>query len=693
MKSTDEIIHQVFNAESVAVVGASADPSKYGYMTLDCIIKGGFRGRIYPVNPKTPEILGIKAYASLETLPETPDVAVILVPVTVVPHVLRDAGKKGIPTAVITTAGYREVGRADLQDELSAIATEENIRIIGPNIEGFIYMPNRLNAQFFPVLKNSGPLATISQSGSLTNGLAEWADRDGLGISACINLGNQADICEADFMEYLARDPHTRAMALYLEGVKDGRRFLSALQRVAPEKPVVILKAGRSSAGLKSVASHTASLAGGHELFSAACRQFGAFPVNDLATLYDYGKLLATLPVPKGNRLLVISSSGGIGVLAADEAESAGIALPDLPDGFVKEVESLNLSPLGSVANPMDLAAIWAEEFYEAACLADKYDVADVILINFGDPIRDGGETLIKLSKKIKAGIAVAYMGGSEDELRDRPRLNQAGIPVFSTPERAVRAIGAAMAFGKFSRTHSADLLPLPRVPENRDDTPSLIPEPEAVALLKTYNIDYPAHCFVKTVDDACTAADRIGYPLVLKVVSPDVPHKSDAGGVQVNLESEEDLRHAYTAIEQDVSAHLPEADIQGCLVCSQAAPGLELIVGAVTDPVFGPSVIVGMGGIYTEVLSDVSQRVAPVSLEEARNMIRELKGYPLLAGARGAAALDIDGLAHLITRVSDIVLDHPGITELDLNPVRIYQDRVTVLDARILDARLLKSK
>ncbi|HCY84211.1 MAG TPA: CoA-binding protein, partial [Desulfobacteraceae bacterium] len=342
--TTRDIIHKVFNAESVAVVGASADPTKYGYMTLDCIIKGKFRGRIYPINPKAEEILGVKAWPSLLDLPETPDVAVILVPVKVVPHVLRDAGKKGIPAAVVTTAGYREVGREDLQQELEDIAREENIRLIGPNIEGLIYMPNRLNAQFFPVLKHSGPLATISQSGSLTNGLAEWADRDGLGISACINLGNQSDICEADFMEYLADDPHTRAMVLYLEGVKDGRRFLSALKKTAPKKPVVILKAGRSDAGRTSVASHTASLAGGHRLFASACRQYGAFPVADLSTLYDYGKLLSTMKKPSGNRLLIISSSGGIGVLAVDEAETSGLTLAELPEAFKEEVSSLGLS-------------------------------------------------------------------------------------------------------------------------------------------------------------------------------------------------------------------------------------------------------------------------------------------------------------------------------------------------------------
>ncbi|MEH0019031.1 MAG: acetate--CoA ligase family protein [Desulfobacter sp.] len=685
MSSTQEIIHQIFNARSVAVVGASADPSKYGYMTLDCIIRGKFKGRIYPVNPRAGEILGVKAWASLSELPETPDVAVILVPAAIVPRVLRDAGKKGIPAAVVTTAGYREVGREDLEQELTAIAREENIRIIGPNIEGFIYMPNRLNAQFFPVLKHRGPLATISQSGSLTNGLAEWADRDGLGISACVNLGNQADICEADFMEYLAGDPHTRAMVLYLEGVKDGRRFLSVLSRVAPQKPVVILKAGRSGAGQKSVASHTASLAGEHRLFTAACRQLGAVPVNDLATLYDFGKLLATLPAPQGNRLMVISSSGGIGVLAADEAEAAGVALPGLPRAFMDDTVQLGLSALGAMANPMDLADIRAEEFYRVARLADRHGVADVILINFGDPIKDGGDTLIRLSKEIRAGIVVAYMGGAREELADRPRLNRAGIPVFSTPERAIRAIGAAMHFGTVSRQGPAPAHDLAPVPVQPSGTPESMPEPEAVCLMAEYGIDYPAHAVARSADEACDAAKGLGFPLVLKVVSEDVSHKSDAGGVRTNIRSAQELRTAYTEITSAVTQYNPDARIRGMLVCAQEDPGLEMIVGALVDPVFGPSVMVGMGGIYTEILRDTALRVAPVSGREARAMLKELKGWPLLSGTRNQSPLAIDALAGFIERISRLILDHPEITELDLNPVRVYPDRVTALDARVL--------
>ncbi|MBU2455652.1 MAG: acetate--CoA ligase family protein, partial [Proteobacteria bacterium] len=692
-KSTSQIIEQIFYATSVAVVGASADPTKYGYMTLDCILRGAYEGRVYPVNPKAGEILGVKAYSSIREIPEIPDVAVILVPAKAIPKILKDMGEKGIHSAVITTAGYSEVGRDDLQQELVNIAKEYNIRIVGPNIEGFIYMPNKLNAQFFPVVQNTGPLATVSQSGSLTNGLVEWADKEALGISAAINLGNQVDICEADFIEYLSCDNHVKAIAMYLEGVKDGRAFLGALKSIAGKKPVVILKAGRSRAGQKSVASHTASLAGEHDVFCAACRQYGAIPVKDLQSLYDYGKLLATMPVPRGNRLLIISSSGGIGVLAVDEAQALGICLPKLPRDFVDELKLLNLSPLGSLSNPIDLAAIWAEEFRKVALLADKYDIADVFLINFGDPIEGAGEMIKDLKKRIRAGIAVAYMGGAQEEEKDRPKLHRAGIPVFPTPERAIRAISAAMTYGKFSREIRAagfaeninkhkDLKIRDRQGTTKAD---FVLEPDAVSWLGEYGIAYPDHCFVKTMDEAVIAAQKIGYPVVLKVVSSQVPHKSDSGGVRVDIKDTVELQIQFKAIKEGVAKVSPTAKIEGMMVCKQAEDGLELIVGAIQDPVFGPIVMVGLGGIFTEILTDTAFRVAPISPRDAKEMIRELKGFDLLTGARMSKKCDIHSLEKLLIQVSSMICTHPEIQELDLNPVRIYETDFLVLDVRIL--------
>ncbi len=687
-QTTFQIIERIFNAHSVAVIGASTNPRKYGHMTLKSLIKGGYQGRIYPVNPKGGEILGLKVYTSLKNLPETPDVAIILIPVDFVPAVLREAAEIGIPGAIITSAGFSEVGRDDLQKEISAVSKECNIRIVGPNIEGFIYMPNKLHAQFFPIIENCGPLATITQSGSITNGLIGWSNDEGVGVSACINLGNQVDICESDFLEFLATDENTKAIIMHLEGVKDGRTFVQSLNRIAHRKPLVILKAGSSAAGQESVASHTASLAGSHEVFKAVCRQFGVIPVPDIQSLYDYGKSLALMPIPKGNRVLVISSSGGLGVLTVDQAESHGISIPKLPMELVDELRALDFAnPLGSMTNPIDLATMWAEEFEKTALIADKYDVADVFLFNFGDPIAGAGDMLIRLSEKIKASIIVSYMGGEDEQKRDLPKLQSVGIPMLSTPEPAIRSIAAAVGFDRFKHANKNRERIDYRLPTNNNlsDKATFISEPDAAAYLKQYQIPYPECGVACNADEAVDLAEKLGYPVVLKVVSVDIPHKSDVGGVVVNLNPSDEVREGVQNIMQLAKKIDSMPLIEGVLVCSQAAEGVEVIIGALDDAVFGPTIMFGLGGVFTEVLKDVSFRVAPLRRDDAQEMIKEIKGYPIIRGTRGEPGVDINKLIDLLLKVSKMVIECREIKELDLNPVRVYKNDLIVLDARIM--------
>ena len=347
-EETVRAIEKIFNARSVAVVGASNDPHKFGYMTLSSIIRGGYEGKVYPVNAKGADIQGLKAYASLKEIPGKVDLIVVLIPAQFVPEILREAGAKGITVAAVCSGGFREAGRIDLENEIRSISKECGIRILGPNIAGFNYLPNKLCSMFFPVITTRGPLAVVTQSGTVTNGLSEWAAAEGLGISAAVNLGNQVDLCESDFLDFFAVDRNTKAIAMYLEGVADGRRFLRALRRAASKKPVVILKAGRTPEGQRSASSHTGSLASSHELFSAACRQCGGIVADDLETLYDHAKALATMRPPKGNRILSLSSSGGAGTLAADVRDVQGLELPKLPPKFVEELKKL---PLSSLAN------------------------------------------------------------------------------------------------------------------------------------------------------------------------------------------------------------------------------------------------------------------------------------------------------------------------------------------------------
>ncbi len=688
--ATIQTIDKMFNAQSIAVIGASNNPAKYGYMTLESMIKGGYKGKIYPINPKGGEIMGLRAYTSLKELPEVPDAAVIMIPVDLVPDVIKEAGEMGIPGVAITSAGFSEVGRSDIEEEIATLARAHNIRIIGPNIEGFIYFPNRLHAQFFPIVQHSGGLATMTQSGSLTNGLLGWANDDGIGISACINLGNQLDICESDFLGFLARDDNTSAVIVHLEGVKDGRRFIQAMDQISGKKPVVILKTGKSEEGKKSVASHTASLAGSNEIFNAVCRQFGVIVVRDVQSLFDYGKTLSLMPQTRGNRVLIISSSGGLGVLAVDEAELNGLSIPKISESVEGELKSLDFAnPLGSMNNPIDLATIWTDEFEKVALIADRHNLADIFLFNFGDPIPGAADMLIRLSGKIKARIIVSYMGGEMEEKKDRPKLHKAGIPVLPTPERAIRTLGAVVKFSKWKKRRSQRQRINYMIPKREYAGASVfIPEYQAADLLEKYNIHYPIHGLATTCEEAVQLAEKMDYPVVLKIVSPDIPHKSDAGGVAVNLKNKNDLCRAFSAILTRVAKTAPTAVIDGMLMCKQAENGMEVIVGALDDPVFGPTIMFGLGGIYAEIFGDVVFRILPLTLDNAREMIRETKAYEMLSGARNQKALALDKLADLLVRVSEMIVENPDILELDLNPVRVYEKSILCLDARIVKCK-----
>jgi len=449
---TRQSLDSIFNARSVALIGASDDPKKFGFMTLRSLITAGFKGPIYPINPKGGELMGLKVYPTLKEIPSSIDLAVIIIPAKFVPQTLLDAAAKGAKGAVVLSGGFREAGRPDLENEIIKISRQKNIRILGPNIQGINYLPNNLCAMFFPVIKTRGPIAIISQSGTVTAALSEWAADEGLGISAAVNLGNQADLCESDYLDFFASDSNTKTIVMYLEGLKNANRFLRVLQATCRQKPVALLKGGRTATGQRSAASHTGSLATNYGVFSGVCRQLGAYVAEDLETLYDAAKGMATIRPPRGNRILSISSSGGAGTLAADQAEDYGLAMPPLPDHVAAEIKNVGAPPLATLANPLDLVSIMAEDFRKVVLTLDPFDVADTVLLNFGDPIAGGVEMAGELAGKIRASLAVAYFGGGDEEKKGRTALHQLGIPVFPTPERAIRGIGAASWAAEYSR-------------------------------------------------------------------------------------------------------------------------------------------------------------------------------------------------------------------------------------------------
>jgi acyl-CoA synthetase (NDP forming) len=445
-KQAIEAVDSIFNARSVAVVGASQDPGKMGYMTLNSIIQGGYEGDIYPINPKADHILGLHAYPSISHVPAPIDLIVIVIPAPYVATVLREAVEKGVSAAVVISGGFREAGRPDLEEELHSISQKSSLRICGPNVQGINYVPNKLCAMFWPLLTAPGPIAIIGQSGTVTASLAEWAEFEGLGISGAVNLGNQVDLCESDFLEFFAEDEKTRAIALYLEAPKEGKRFQETLQRVARKKPVAVLKSGRTAGGQKATASHTGSLAGMDEVFSGACRQLGVFRADDLEHIFDSVKAIATMPEPQGNRLLVLTTSGGSAALGIDEAEKRGLSIPALPAELVERLKKTQSIPaFASFSNPLDFAGVNIENFREAIPILHQFGVADIYLLIFGDPVPGGAEAVEQLAAEVRAPLVVSYLGGGALERSDSVKMQAAGIPVFSTPDRAARGIAAAV--------------------------------------------------------------------------------------------------------------------------------------------------------------------------------------------------------------------------------------------------------
>jgi acyl-CoA synthetase (NDP forming) len=448
-ESPNESLSRLFHARAVAVVGASTSPGKLGHEILANIVHGGYEGRVYPVNPRAGQILGLPACASVSDCPSGLDLAVVVVPAPLVPGVLREVAARGAAAAIVISGGFREAGRQDLEEELRTITARTGLRLIGPNCQGVNYTPNKLCASW-PLVTATGSMAVISQSGTVAATRAGWAVGEGRGISATVSLGNQVDLCETDLIDYFAADPDTRVVALYLEGARDGRRFLQAAGRAIPHTPLVVLKSGRTESGQRAAASHTGSLAGRDEVFDAACRQYGIVRVADVESLYDSAKALESLELDGGNRLMIVTSSGGCGILAADEADACKLQVPPLPPEAVRDLAQAGLLPTAILANPLDLTVAPAEHFEAAVMAAAGHDVADVYLLIFGDPIPGAAGVVERLKARLGARLAVAYLGGGDVEEQERLLMHAAGIPVFPTPRRAIRAIRDATWAARF---------------------------------------------------------------------------------------------------------------------------------------------------------------------------------------------------------------------------------------------------
>ncbi len=684
-------LQSFFTPSAIAVIGASTNPEKLGYAVLDNLVNGGFLtdGRqVYPINPKADEILGLKAYADVNQVPDEIDLAVIVIPYPIVPDVLRTCGQKGIPSVIVISAGFREAGMEGLvrEGELLLIAKEFDIRLIGPNCLGVIDTITPMNASFSAGMPPDGPMDFMSQSGALGTAILDWAQAGRLGLSKFVSLGNKADVNEIDLLAAWSDDPGSRVILSYIEGLPDGGQFIRVARQVSKVKPIVALKSGVTQAGSRAVSSHTGSLAGSEQAYEAAFRQAGVIRANSLQDLFDFALAFGYLPPLMGDHIAIVTNAGGPGILATDALERAGLALARFEPECIRALETF-LPDAASAANPVDLLGDARADRYRFALervVADPgVDGVLVILTPQAmTEIEATAEVIAEITQQVDLPILACFMGEARIEA-GTAILERARIPNYGFPERA------ALVYKAMSQYRSYQAEPLPEYEHFEVDQETVrsvidtviadgrvtIGDAEARQILVAYGFKIPESQLAASADEAVQIASEMGFPVVLKVASPDILHKTDVGGVKVGLQDAEAVRDAFDLITYRSQRYLPEARLWGCLVQKMVPPGLEVLVGMNRDPQFGPLVTFGLGGIYVETLKDVAFRIAPFSRREAGEMIQEIRANALLDGVRGEAPADKEALTDALLRIGQLVLDFPEIAELDINPFMLYRN------------------
>jgi len=681
-------------ATSVAVIGASRDPATVGGSVLANLRSSGYSGRLVAVNVHGGTIQGLPVARSMHDVEGSVELAVIAVPAPQVLQVLDDCVGKGVKGAVIISAGFREAGAEGgrREDALRAWIAEHPLRILGPNCLGWIRPACGLNLTFAAGMPERGPIAFVSHSGALGAAIIDWARERRIGFSLFASLGNQADITEADVLDTARDDPETRVVAAYVEGVADGRRFLDALRATAARKPVVVLKAGRSEEAARAVSSHTGALAGSDRAFDAAIRQAGAARVASVQELFDVARALSSQPLPRGRRLAIVTNGGGLGIVAADAAHDAGLQIAPI-EAPARERLAAVLPAAASVRNPVDLIGDADAQRYGDALHALGGDGTDAVLVLLtAQAATDAlavARAVIGATREWSLPVAAAFVGGGRVAAGARA-LEEAGIPCYPFPEPALRTLaGMVQVFerrvpaGPASATGSSAGPARAIAAGLRAATSGTLGFQELAPLFESYGIPCAAMRAAATAKEAAAAAGEIGGPVALKIVSPDISHKSDVGGVRLGLGSLAEVEDAAESMMRSVRAARPDARVNGVLVQQMAPPGKELVVGMVRDAQFGPMILVGFGGIYVEVLHDTAVRLCPVTAPEARAMLDELRMAPLLHGIRGEAPVRLDLLAETIQKFARLAADVDDFAELEINPLVASPAGVVAVDAR----------
>jgi len=670
-------LDRLFYPRAVAVVGSTA-PGKLGHVLIRQILEGGFRA-LYAVNPRAQGLGEVPGFEAVSAIGRPVDLAVIASPADTVAAVLEDCGRAGVSAAVVISAGFSEVGNLAGEEEIRRVARKYGMRVVGPNCAGIFNSA----CAFYPTLEVRPPVgrtALISQSGALAGAILAWAEEQGLGFSKFVSYGNRVDVDEVDLLPYLAEDPETAVVALYIESVRDGREFMRAVDAFTRRKPLVVIKAGRSKAGQRAALSHTGSLAGADAVYDAALRQCGAIRVETIEELFDLCKGFVSLPPVRGRRVAVVTNSGGPGVMAADWEERLGIEMPE-PGPALRERLSAFLPAYCSTRNPFDLTVEGTAEDYRRTLEAvlDEYDAALALDVNppHLDPV-PVARGVCQAAAVTGKPVVAAFMAG-RTVASALPVLRGGNVPDFPTGERALRVL-ARLADYEQAKARPRGLSHTP-VEKRNLPGPRPMLEPEAMAWLADNGIPTPAHRFALTADEAVVAARELGYPVVMKVVAEGILHKTEVGGVILDIRDDQGVRDAFRALKEVGHGR----GFRGVLVYPLIRGAHEVLLGAARDPQFGPVVVLGLGGIYTEVLHDVVLRVAPVDRREAEGMIGKLKAVRLLRGARGQPPADLDALAEVLVRFSQLPFLYPEVKEIDLNPVFLFSQGLLVGDARVI--------
>jgi len=686
---------------SVAIVGASAEEGKAGNIVLETLMES-YRGKIYPVNPKYDDIFGMRCYGSLADIGEKVDLAIVVVPAKAVREVIRDAGKAGIKGLIVVSGGFSEIGRRDLEREMVEEAKRWKIKILGPNTMGVLNLHNGFNTFFTPRLKRmsdgevsdtyivpeKGNVAIITQSGGLGTTVMDRLSMAGIGVRCFVGTGNQADLEVSDFIEYFAEDPNTGVILLYLEGVKDGRRFIETAWKASRKKPIVAIRAGKTKAGRRAAMTHTASMITNKEVYDAALKRAGIIEAETVEdAVYMIETLLSLEPIEK-DELFILSNGGGGGVVAADFCEMFGFKLNQPEGTFLEELRDAiskgRLPPIVTPANPLDLTGSATDEHYSFALdLISKHSGASSILsiVFFIGPAMT--DELVKIFERARSQIPIVtcIVGEAGYERKVRALLKNLKIPCYSTPEAAAMGLMALRLRAeclKISRP-----LPLKSGGENRvkwlneHKKYRVLVEPYSYKLLSEYGILYPNSVVARNIDEVEDALKEINEPFAMKAVSYSLLHKTDSGGVILNLKREK-AKEAYRRISSHVK------DLNGILI-QEMVSGMEVLISGFRDPIFGPVVNVASGGIYTEILKDYVIDFAPLSKHHALSMLNKLKIYPILEGYRGGKRYDVEALADVLVKVSDIMVENPLINEIELNPIIVKEKGAYAVDVKVL--------